>query len=82
MTSICASFFVSPARYKPAPFFILDEVDAALDNRNISAIAAYVGKQARHAFQCVVVTHKEGFYSEADALIGVRKGKTPLQFRL
>ncbi|XP_044133792.1 structural maintenance of chromosomes protein 1B [Bufo gargarizans] len=57
--------------FRPAPFFILDEVDAALDNTNIGKVTSYIREQSREQFQMVVISLKEEFYSKADALIGV-----------
>ncbi|CAN2389511.1 Structural maintenance of chromosomes [Pristimantis euphronides] len=57
--------------FRPAPFFILDEVDAALDNSNIGKVTSYIREQSREHFQMVVISLKEEFYSRADALIGV-----------
>ncbi|KAM4675747.1 structural maintenance of chromosomes protein 1B-like [Discoglossus pictus] len=57
--------------FRPAPFFILDEVDAALDNTNIGKVTSYIKEQSREQFQMVVISLKEEFYSRADALIGV-----------
>ncbi|XP_069619415.1 structural maintenance of chromosomes protein 1B isoform X2 [Ranitomeya imitator] len=57
--------------FRPAPFFVLDEVDAALDNTNISKVTHYIREQSREQFQIVVISLKEEFYSKADALIGV-----------
>ncbi|MEE6477608.1 hypothetical protein FKM82_011568 [Ascaphus truei] len=57
--------------FRPAPFFILDEVDAALDNTNIGKVTRYIKEQSREQFQMVVISLKDEFYSRADALIGV-----------
>lgn len=57
--------------YQPAPFFVLDEIDAALDNTNITRVANYITEQTRTSFQCIVISLKEEFYSHADALVGI-----------
>lgn len=57
--------------YQPAPFFVLDEVDAALDNTNINKVASYIKEESERNFQCIVISLKEGFYNRADALIGI-----------
>ncbi|XP_013040136.3 structural maintenance of chromosomes protein 1B isoform X2 [Anser cygnoides] len=57
--------------FRPAPFFILDEIDAALDNTNIDKVSSFIREQAREQFQMIVISLKEEFYSKADALIGV-----------
>ncbi|CAH2278312.1 structural maintenance of chromosomes 1B [Pelobates cultripes] len=57
--------------FRPAPFFILDEVDAALDNTNIGKVTSYIRELSREHCQMLVISLKEEFYSTADALIGV-----------
>merc|ERR1711920_543889 len=61
--------------YRPSPFFVLDEIDAALDNTNVSRVAQYLGAHSRttssDAFQSVVISLKNIFYDKADALVGV-----------
>ncbi|XP_059189685.1 structural maintenance of chromosomes protein 1A [Centropristis striata] len=57
--------------YKPAPFFVLDEIDAALDNTNIGKVANYIKDQSVMNFQAIVISLKEEFYTKADSLIGV-----------
>ncbi|XP_043916489.1 structural maintenance of chromosomes protein 1A [Protopterus annectens] len=57
--------------YKPAPFFVLDEIDAALDNTNIGKVANYIKEQSALNFQAIVISLKEEFYTKADSLIGV-----------
>ncbi|CAI5438701.1 unnamed protein product [Caenorhabditis angaria] len=55
----------------PAPFFVLDEIDAALDNTNIGKVASYICETAREQMQIIVISLKEEFYNKADALIGI-----------
>ncbi|KAM4782959.1 structural maintenance of chromosomes protein 1B isoform 1-T1 [Cyanocitta cristata] len=57
--------------FRPAPFFILDEIDAALDNTNIDKVSSFIREQAHERFQMIVISLKEEFYCKADALIGV-----------
>ncbi|XP_071228986.1 structural maintenance of chromosomes protein 1A-like [Salvelinus alpinus] len=56
--------------YKPAPFFVLDEIDAALDNTNIGKVANYIKDQSVNT-QAIVISLKEEFYTKADSLVGV-----------
>lgn len=60
-------FFIS---FQPAPFFVLDEIDAALDNTNIGKVASYI-RDKTNTLQTIVISLKEEFYSHADALIGI-----------
>ncbi|XP_051477637.1 structural maintenance of chromosomes protein 1B [Apus apus] len=57
--------------FRPAPFFVLDEIDAALDNTNIDKVSSFIREQAHQQIQMIVISLKEEFYSKADALIGV-----------
>ncbi|XP_024540007.1 structural maintenance of chromosomes protein 1-like [Selaginella moellendorffii] len=69
--------------FRPSPFFVLDEVDAALDNLNVAKVAAYIRAKSRDdagggdasgkgiGFQSVVISLKDTFYDKADALVGV-----------
>lgn len=56
--------------FQPAPFFVLDEVDAALDNTNIGKVASYITEKTS-SLQTIVISLKEEFYCHADALIGI-----------
>lgn len=56
--------------FQPAPFFVLDEIDAALDNTNIGKVASYI-RDKTTSLQTIVISLKEEFYSHADALIGI-----------
>ena len=56
--------------YQPAPFFVLDEIDAALDNTNIGKVASYIESQ-KGSMNIMVISLKEEFYSHADALVGI-----------
>ncbi|XP_017682101.1 PREDICTED: structural maintenance of chromosomes protein 1B [Lepidothrix coronata] len=57
--------------FRPAPFFILDEIDAALDNSNIDKVSSFIRDQAHEQFQMIVISLKEEFFCKADALLGV-----------
>jgi len=56
--------------YRPSPFFVLDEIDAALDISNVNKVAAYI-KQRSKDLQFVVISLKDTFFEKADALIGI-----------
>jgi len=63
-------------RARPSPFFILDEVDAALDGVNVAKLTAYLrghaGDTSTHEnFQAIVISLKEKLFENADALVGV-----------
>ncbi|GFZ83685.1 chromosome partition protein Smc [Paenibacillus marchantiophytorum] len=55
---------------KPVPFCVLDEVEAALDEANVSRFAEYL-REFSEMTQFIVVTHRKGTMEEADVLYGV-----------
>ncbi|MDP4153856.1 MAG: chromosome segregation protein SMC, partial [Bacillota bacterium] len=55
---------------KPSPFCILDEIEAALDDVNVSRFAGYLEKMARTS-QFICVTHRRGTMEHAGILYGV-----------
>jgi len=57
--------------FQPAPFFVLDEVDAALDNVNVLKVANYIKRHATADFQFIVISLKNTMYNKAEALVGV-----------
>ncbi|KAK1267070.1 Structural maintenance of chromosomes protein 1 [Acorus gramineus] len=73
--------------YRPSPFFILDEVDAALDNLNVAKVAGFIrsrscdGARSKqdtdigNGFQSIVISLKDSFYDKAEALVGVYRDK-------
>ncbi|WKY07639.1 hypothetical protein Q1695_007251 [Nippostrongylus brasiliensis] len=65
-----ALLFAMHAR-NPSPFFVLDEIDAALDNTNIGKVSSFICESARSDVQIIIISLKEEFYNKADALIGI-----------
>jgi chromosome segregation protein len=55
---------------RPAPFCILDEIDAALDDANVDRFASFL-KELSRDIQFIVVTHRKGTMSVADVMYGV-----------
>jgi chromosome segregation protein len=71
MTALAFLFAVFLAR--PCPFYILDEVEAALDDLNIDRFLALLRQYASRA-QFIVVTHQKRTMEAADSLYGVSMG--------
>jgi structural maintenance of chromosome 1 len=55
--------------FHPAPFFVLDEIDAALDNVNVAKVCQYVCQKSKES-QFLVISLKDIFFSQAETLIG------------
>lgn len=57
-------------RYRPSPFSVLDEIDAPLDEANISRFGSFLRDYAAQT-QFIIVTHRKGTMEAADAMYGV-----------
>ncbi|KIH88689.1 structural maintenance of chromosome 1 [Sporothrix brasiliensis 5110] len=57
--------------YQPSPFFVLDEVDAALDNANVDKIKKYIREHAGPGMQFIVISLKPGLFQDSESLVGV-----------
>ncbi len=68
LTAISLLFAIQ--NLKPSPFCLLDEIEAALDESNVSRYAKYLHKLTRHT-QFIVITHRRGTMERADRLYGI-----------
>ncbi len=67
--------------YRSSPFFVLDEVDAALDKTNVEKMAAFIRARSHGtgagsegaACQSIVISLKDYFFDKADSLVGVSR---------
>ena len=57
-------------KVNPAPFCIFDEVEAALDDANVTRYAQYVRRMTKNT-QFILITHRRGTMEEADMLYGI-----------
>ncbi len=57
-------------KVNPAPFCIFDEVEAALDDSNVTRYAQYVRRMTKNT-QFILITHRRGTMEEADMLYGI-----------
>ncbi len=62
--------------YQPSPFFVLDEVDAALDNANVAKIANYIREHAKPGMQFIVISLKTSLFQGSEALVGIYRDQT------
>ncbi len=71
------ALLVAIFRARPSPFYIMDEVEAALDDINLGRLLTLM-RQLRQASQLIIVTHQKRTMEIADALYGVtmRSGVT------
>jgi structural maintenance of chromosome 1 len=62
--------------YQPSPFFVMDEIDAALDNVNVTRVGAYIRERAEEGeVQFVVISLKDNFYEKAHGLVGIHRDR-------
>ena len=61
--------------YRASPFFVLDEVDAALDKTNVEKMARFVRSKSlgKGGTQSIVISLKDNFYDKAESLVGVSR---------
>lgn len=58
--------------HKPTPLYFMDEIDAALDFKNVSIVASYIKGRTKNA-QFIVVSHRSDMFELADYLVGIYK---------
>ena len=68
LTAIALLFAIQ--NLKPSPFCLLDEIEAALDDSNVSRYAKYLHKLTKYT-QFIVITHRKGTMEAADRLYGI-----------
>ncbi len=64
------ALLVAIFRARPSPFYVMDEVEAALDDTNLGRLIAIM-EELREASQLIVITHQKRTMEVADALYGV-----------
>uniref|UniRef100_A0A8R1INJ2 Structural maintenance of chromosomes protein 4 n=1 Tax=Caenorhabditis japonica TaxID=281687 RepID=A0A8R1INJ2_CAEJA len=58
--------------FRPTPFYVMDEIDAALDYRNVSIIAQYVRQKTENA-QFIIISLRNNMFELANRLVGIYK---------
>ncbi len=67
---VATALYFAILKVRPTPFCLLDEIDAALDDRNVERFAKYLHNLAKKT-QFIVITHRRGTMESADVLYGV-----------
>ena len=67
---VAIALYFAILKVRPTPFCLLDEIDAALDDRNVERFATYLRTLCRKT-QFIVITHRRGTMEAADVLYGV-----------
>ena len=68
------AFLFAIQAYNPSPFYVLDEVDAALDKENSERIARMLKKFSKE-LQFIIITHNAAVIKSSDQMIGVHMSK-------
>ncbi|RQM28941.1 hypothetical protein B5M09_005239 [Aphanomyces astaci] len=58
--------------YKPTPLYVMDEIDAALDFKNVSIVANYIKQRTKNA-QFIIISLRNNMFELADRLVGIYK---------
>ena len=67
---VAIALYFAILKVRPTPFCMLDEIDAALDDRNVERFASYLRSLSRNT-QFIVITHRRGTMEASDVLYGV-----------
>ena len=67
---VAIALYFAILKVRPTPFCMLDEIDAALDDRNVERFANYLRTFANKT-QFIVITHRRGTMEASDVLYGV-----------
>ena len=67
---VATALYFAILKVRPTPFCILDEIDAALDDRNVERFANYLHNLSKKT-QFIVITHRRGTMEASDVLYGV-----------
>jgi structural maintenance of chromosome 4 len=58
--------------YRPTPLYVMDEIDAALDFKNVSIVANYIKTRTKNA-QFIIISLRNNMFELADRLVGIYK---------
>lgn len=67
---VAIALYFAIMKVRPAPFCVMDEIEAALDDVNVDRFAQYV-RSMTNKTQFILITHRRGTMEEADVLYGV-----------
>ena len=67
---VATALYFAILKVRPTPFCLLDEIDAALDDRNVERFASYLHNLSKDT-QFIVITHRRGTMEASDVLYGV-----------
>ena len=67
---VAIALYFAILKVRPTPFCMLDEIDAALDDRNVERFASYLHNLSQKT-QFIVITHRRGTMEASDVLYGV-----------
>ena len=70
MAFVAIALYFAILKVRPTPFCVMDEIEAALDEANVSRYAQYMRRMSDKT-QFLVITHRRGTMEEADMLYGV-----------
>lgn len=66
------AFIFALHHFKPTPLYFMDEIDAALDYKNVAIVAKYIKERAKDA-QFIIISLRNNMFEIADRLVGIYK---------
>ncbi|NMC04122.1 MAG: chromosome segregation protein SMC [Candidatus Lokiarchaeota archaeon] len=69
-TLVALSFIFAVEHFQPSPFYVMDEIDAALDGPNVHRVSMVI-KEFANSSQFIVISHREENIVNADKIYGV-----------
>ena len=67
---VAIALYFAILKVRPTPFVVMDEIEAALDDANVTRFARYMRSMTDHT-QFICITHRRGTMEEADVLYGI-----------
>ena len=72
MPCVCVDAVYACGVLQPTPLYVMDEIDAALDFKNVSIVANYIKERTKNA-QFIIISLRNNMFELADRLIGIYK---------
>jgi structural maintenance of chromosome 4 len=66
--------------FKPTPLYVMDEIDAALDYKNVSIVANYIRERTNNNAQFIIISLRNNMFELSNRLVGIYKTNDRTQY--